>query len=179
MTSPSAGDALLPGPLPLDGDVRYTVRRATADDLPAIVALLADDPLGAARETPASPLPRAYDEAFAAIERDANHELVVVADGRDSVVAVLQLTFIPGVAHRGAWRAQIEGVRVSSTLRSAGLGRAFFGWAIARARARGCALVQLTTDKTRTDAHRFYESLGFVATHEGMKLHLHSAGSAA
>ena len=108
-------------------------RRATREDLPDIVRMLADDPLGA--------------------------------------IGVLQLTFIPYLTYQGGWRALIEGVRVASGARSQGVGKALIEWAIARARERGCIMVQLTTDKARVDAKRFYESLGFVASHEGMKLH--------
>jgi GNAT superfamily N-acetyltransferase len=153
------------------GTPALAFRRATIDDLPAIVRLLADDPLGATRETVSTPPLPAYVDAFRAIDTDPNHELVV-AEAEARVIGVLQLTFLPSITHRGAWRAQIEGVRVAADARSSGVGRALFAWAIDRARARGCALVQLTTDKTRPDARRFYESLGFAATHEGMKLRL-------
>ena len=148
-----------------------TFRRATVDDVPTIVALLADDPLGATRETVATPLPESYLTAFAAIDRDPNNELVV-GTVDDAVVAVLQLTFIPSITHRGSWRALIEGVRVAADMRSRGIGEALFDWAVARAKKRGCGMVQLTSDKQRPDAIRFYESLGFVASHEGMKLPL-------
>lgn len=144
-------------------------RRATRDDIPAIVALLADDALGATRETPDDPLPAGYYDAYDAMARDPNNELIVVDDG-GRVVGVLQMTYIPGITYRGGWRAQIEGVRVASTHRSGGLGGRLFRWAIERARARGCRLVQLTSDKSRPDAIRFYEALGFVASHEGLKL---------
>lgn len=143
-------------------------RRATAADIEAIVVLLADDVLGAAREKPGDP---AYAAAFAAVEADPNQLLAVVErDGR--VVGCLQLTFMPGLSHRGAWRGQIESVRIAASERGGGLGRRVFGWAIGECRARGCRMIQLTTDKSRTDARRFYESLGFVASHEGMKLAL-------
>lgn len=146
-------------------------RRASRDDVAAIVRMLADDALGARREAFVSPLPASYYRAFAAIERDPNNELVVAElDGR--VVGVLQMTFIPYMTYRGSWRALIEGVRVDSAARSSGVGRKLFTWAIDRARERGCHLVQLTSDKARPDAIRFYEGLGFVASHEGMKLHL-------
>jgi GNAT superfamily N-acetyltransferase len=145
-----------------------TFRRATAADLPAIVALLADDPLGATREDARAPLAAAFTDAFAAIAADAN-QLLAVAEEGGRVVGTLQLSFIPGLARRGAWRAQIEAVRVAADRRGTGLGERFFGWAVDQARARGCRLVQLTTDKSRPDAHRFYERLGFVATHEGYK----------
>jgi ribosomal protein S18 acetylase RimI-like enzyme len=147
-------------------------RRARREDLPALVRLLADDPLGATRETPADPLPPAYAEAFDAIDCDPNQALVVVALPDREVAGVLQITFIPSLTHRGGWRAQIEGVRIASDLRDAGLGRQMFDWAIERARERDCHLVQLTSDKARPDAIRFYESLGFVASHEGLKLSL-------
>ena len=148
-----------------------TFRRARADDVPDIVRLLADDPLGATRERYESPLPESYARAFRAIEQDANNELVVACRG-ERVVGVLQLTYIPSLTYQGGWRALIEGVRVDSGERSQGLGKTLFEWAIARARERGCHMVQLTTDKARPDAKRFYEGLGFVASHEGMKLHL-------
>ena len=143
-------------------------RRATAADVPAIVAMLADDVLGAAREKPGD---AAYGAAFAAIEADANQFLAVVEiDGR--VAGCLQLSFIPGLSHRGMWRGQIESVRIAAEARGGGLGRRMFEWAIGQCRDRGCGIVQLTTDKARGDARRFYESLGFVASHEGMKLKL-------
>lgn len=112
-----------------------------------------------------------YYTAFEAIDRDPNNELVVATlDGR--TVGVLQLTFIPYLTYRGRWRALIEGVRVDSSVRSSGIGRMLFEWAIERARQRGCRIVQLTSDKMRPDAIRFYQSLGFVASHEGFKLYL-------
>jgi GNAT superfamily N-acetyltransferase len=147
-------------------------RLATAADLPAIVRLLADDALGAQRERLEDPLPAAYLAAFEAIARDANNEVVVAEDAQGAAVAVLQLTFTPHLTHQGGWRATIEGVRVDARLRGSGLGRRLMAWAIDRARVRGCHLVQLTTDKQRPEARRFYESLGFVASHEGMKITL-------
>lgn len=145
-----------------------TMRTAEAADLPAILRLLADDPLGKTRETTVE---APYQAAFAAIAADPNQEVVVAElDGR--VVGCFQLSFIPGLSRRGAWRAQIESVRIDSALRGRGAGQAMMEWAIAKARARGCALAQLTTDKRRPDAHRFYARLGFVASHEGMKLEL-------
>jgi len=150
-------------------------RRAVLADLPDIVRLLADDPLGAGRERYASPLPQSYQQAFEAINADPNNELMVAVRD-EAVIGVLQLTFIPYLTYQGGWRALIEGVRIDQRHRSAGLGEAFFHWAIARARERGCHLLQLTTDKARPDARRFYEALGFRATHEGMKLHLGEAG---
>ncbi len=145
------------------------IRRAEESDLPAVLRLLADDPLGAKRERVADPLPDCYTTAFAAIEADPRNELVVgVCEG--AVIGCLQLTVIPGLSRQGAERAQIESVRVARDRRDQGIDRRLFEWAIARARARGCHLVQLTTDKSRPDALRFYESLGFVNSHEGMKL---------
>lgn len=151
------------------GDLQ--IRTARRDDLPAIIGLLADDILGEAREDAGETLPSAYVTAFDAIAADARNELMVVDDA-GAVVGVLQLTFIPSLTHRGGERAQIEGVRVAASHRSQGIGRRMFDWAIERARQRGCRIVQLTTDKRRPDAHRFYASLGFVASHEGMKLML-------
>lgn len=148
-----------------------TFRRAVRADLATIVKLLADDTLGSGREELADELPSSYVAAFEAIERDANHELIV-ADREGRVTGVLQLTFLPNLTYRGGWRAQIEGVRVAAEERGRGLGAALLRHAIARARERGCVLVQLTSDKRRTDAIRFYEGLGFEATHEGMKLPL-------
>ena len=143
------------------------IREATEADLPAIVALLADDMLGAGRET--GTLDPAYLAAFRAIQAEPNcRELVAVADG--AILGCFQLNLIPGLGRRGSWRAQIESVRVVQDRRNAGIGAAMMGWAIAEARRRGCGLVQLTTDKRRGDAHRFYRRLGFEATHEGMKL---------
>lgn len=143
-------------------------RAATAEDVPAIVALLADDVLGAAREAPGDP---AYALAFVAIAADPN-QLLAVAEQDGRVVGCLQLTFLPGLSHRGAWRGQVESVRIAADQRGTGLGRRFLDWAIAQCRARGCRMVQLTTDKSRAEARRFYQSLGFTASHEGMKLAL-------
>jgi ribosomal protein S18 acetylase RimI-like enzyme len=149
----------------------HAFRRATATDLPAIVALLADDPLGQAREQVGSPLDPRYLAAYEAIERDPNQLLAVVElDG--AVIGCLQITFIPGLSRLGRLRGQIESVRVATAHRGGGLGRELFEWAIAQCRARGCGLVQLTSDKSRGDALRFYQRLGFRATHEGMKLEL-------
>ena len=148
-------------------------RLATRGDLDDIVRMLADDALGARRESNTSPLPASYRTAFEAIEKDPNNELVV-ATVAGRVVGVMQVTFIPYLTYRGSWRALIEGVRVDSSVRSGGIGGKMFEWAIERAKERGCRLVQLTSDKSRSDAIRFYENLGFVASHEGLKLHLRS-----
>ncbi len=147
------------------------VRLARRSDVPAIVAMLANDELGSRREAFAEPLPGSYYDAFTAIDSDSAHELVVVEIAND-VVGTLQLSFLPYLTYRGGWRAQIEAVRVADSQRGSGVGTAMIQWAVARATERGCHLVQLTTDKTRPDALRFYESLGFRATHEGLKLHL-------
>jgi GNAT superfamily N-acetyltransferase len=145
-------------------------RRARRQDVQAIVRLLASDPLGATRETTGEDkLPEAYWQAFDAIDADPR-QLLVVAELDGRVVGTLQLTFIPSLTYRGGERAQIEAVRIDATSRGRGLGRAMVGWAIEQARARGCCLVQLTTDQRRPDTLRFYESLGFRATHKGMKL---------
>ncbi|HJX42500.1 MAG TPA: GNAT family N-acetyltransferase [Geodermatophilus sp.] len=144
------------------------LRRAVAADLPAIVALLADDPLGATREG-ADPAP--YEAAFTAVDADPAH-LLVVADDDGAAVGTLQLSFLPGLSRGGALRAQVEGVRVAASGRGRGLGEAMLRWCADEARRRGAVLVQLTTDSRRPDAHRFYERLGFVASHVGMKLEL-------
>lgn len=133
--------------------------------------MLADDPLGARRERFEDPLPACYAEAFEDIARSPN-ELLAVAEQEGRVVGVLQITFIRYLTYQGGRRALVEGVRVHRSARGQGLGRQMFTWAIARARDRGCHVVQLTTDKQRPEALAFYESLGFVASHEGMKLHL-------
>ena len=148
-----------------------SIRIARRDDIAAIVALLSDDQLGAVRETPGDPPAACYLEAFDAMEaQSGNVYLVAVED--DAVVGCIQVTYIAGLSRRGMTRAQIEGVRVSKSHRSKGIGEALFRHAIEAARRDGCGLVQLTADKARADAHRFYERLGFVASHEGMKLAL-------
>lgn len=146
-------------------------REARETDLPSIVSMLANDPLGASREESDASLSPAYRAAFEAISADPNHQLLV-ADLDGDVVGVLQLSFLPHLTYRGGWRAQIEGVRVSEELRSRGVGQALLESAIVRARKRGCHLVQLTTDRRRPRALQFYLGLGFEATHDGLKLHL-------
>lgn len=146
-------------------------RIAGRTDVPAIVALLADDELGATREIVGEEVDAAYWAAFEAIDADPRNVLVV-ADHDGEVVGTLQLTFVPSLTRGGAERAEIEGVRVRADRRGSGLGRSMIGWAVEQARERGCGLVQLTTDKRRTAAHRFYSRLGFQASHEGMKLPL-------
>jgi ribosomal protein S18 acetylase RimI-like enzyme len=151
------------------------IRTAVRADLPAIAAMLADDVLGASRERPGDL--SVYENAWRQMQAQAGNEVLVAVVGAQ-VVGCLQLIVIPGLARQGALRAQIEGVRVASTHRGQDIGERMFAHAIERARAAGCHLVQLTTDKRRTDAHRFYERLGFEATHEGMKLELGAAAKA-
>jgi GNAT superfamily N-acetyltransferase len=145
------------------------IRRATATDVPGIVAMLADDEIGAARETPGDLTP--YQAAFTAIDADPN-QLLVVADRNGELLGTLQLTIIPGLSRQGATRALVEAVRVASAARGLGLGTTLMQWSIEEARTRGCAILQLTSDKARVDAHRFYQNLGFAQTHEGFKLQL-------
>jgi GNAT superfamily N-acetyltransferase len=145
-------------------------RTARRSDLPAIVALLSSED-GVTEAAEADP-DEGYIRGFEAVEADDRNELLVVADGEGTVVACLQLTYIPGIAHHGAERALIEAVRVRAVLRGAGLGRDLMGHAIERARARGCTLVALTSNKRRAEAHRFYRSLGFIASHEGFRLQI-------
>ncbi|MBC6446076.1 GNAT family N-acetyltransferase [Actinokineospora sp. HBU206404] len=145
------------------------IRRATIDDVPAIVGLLMDDAIGATRESADDLTP--YKDAFAVIDAD-HHEFLAVADRDGEIVGTFQLSLLPGLSRRGAFRAQVEAVRVAASARGEGLGETMMRWAIEEARKRGCVMVQLTSDKAREDAHRFYERLGFTATHEGFKLAL-------
>lgn len=145
------------------------IRPATVDDLPEIVAMLADDPLGARRESPDDLTP--YETAFRRLSGDP-HQHLVVAVRADRVIGTLQLTVIPGLSRRGATRSVIEGVRIHADERGSGLGTRLIQWAVDESRRQDCQLVQLTSDSTRTDAHRFYERLGFVASHVGFKLAL-------
>ncbi|WP_327640102.1 GNAT family N-acetyltransferase [Kribbella sp. NBC_00482] len=145
------------------------IRRATASDVAAIVAMIADDQLGATRESLDDLTP--YLAAFEQIDADPN-QLLVVADRNDEVIGTLQLTIIPGLSRRGSTRGLIEAVRVAAPARGSGLGTTLVRWAVEESRTRGCALVQLTSDKSRTEAHRFYTNLGFANTHEGFKLKL-------
>lgn len=152
----------------MSAEIRF--RTGDVSDLPTFVSLLADDPLGAQREAPTEDDAGAYERAFAAIEADPNHE-ILVAELEGAVAGFLQLSYLPHLTYTGGWRAQIEGVRVDPSIRSRGIGRALIGEAVDRARTRGCHLVQLTTDQRRPDAIRFYEGLGFEPSHVGMKLH--------
>ncbi len=150
----------------------FLFRKAQYSDLPAIVKLLADDPLGQSREIVSHPLDPRYEESFAAIDGDDNQLLAVAVDAADRVVGCLQLSFIPGLSRTGMWRGQIESVRIATRERGSGLGSQLIEWAVEMARERGCKLVQLTSDKARPDAIRFYEKLGFIASHQGLKRNL-------
>ncbi|PBC62217.1 GNAT family N-acetyltransferase [Streptomyces sp. Tue6028] len=145
------------------------IRAAIADDVPEIVAMLADDPLGAQRESPDDLSP--YLDALERLSGDPNQHLMVAVRER-RVVGTLQLTVIPGLSRKGATRSVIEGVRIHADERGSGLGTQLIEWAIGESRRQDCQLVQLTSDVTRTDAHRFYERLGFTASHVGFKLPL-------
>ncbi|MEM9858345.1 MAG: GNAT family N-acetyltransferase [Bacteroidota bacterium] len=146
-------------------------RKARKSDIPSIVEMLAHDELGKKRENFSDPLPNSYLKAFDKIEKDINQELMVVED-HNEIIGTLQLSFIQYLTYQGGIRAQIEAVRIREDQRGKGLGETLFKWAIERARVKGAHVLQLTTDKTRPDAFRFYEKLGFAASHEGMKLHL-------
>ena len=152
-------------------DKPLVFREAEQQDIPGLLEMLADDELGKLREDVSTPVNACYLLAFEQIDQDPNNELIVVQNGRQ-IVGMLQLTFIPYLTHKGSWRCLIEGVRIHRAYRGRGLGTRFFEWAIARAGERGCAIVQLTSDKQRHDALRFYQSLGFEASHEGFKLRL-------
>lgn len=147
-------------------------RQATRNDVQAIVKMLADDELGKKRENFQIPLPDEYLIAFENINGDENQELIVIENKKLEVIGTLQLSFIQYLTYRGGIRAQIEAVRIRKDQRGTGLGTEMFEWAIDRAKKRGAHLLQLTTDKKRPDALRFYENLGFNASHEGMKMHL-------
>lgn len=144
-------------------------RIATDADLPSIVHLLADDDLGSQRERYEDPLPESYYSAYDQINKDPNHELIV-AELNGEVIGTLHLMFLPSISFQGGLRAQIESVRVDIRYQSRGIGNEMMKWAIERTSQRGAHIVQLTTHKSRVDAHRFYERLGFKATHLGMKL---------
>lgn len=147
-------------------------RLAQESDLEAIVAMLADDELGQTREDYKIPLPESYLGAFKRIHEDPNQELIVVENDMAEVVGTLQLSFIRYLTYQGGVRAQIEAVRIRKDQRGKGLGKTMFEWAIQRAREKDAHVLQLTTDKKRPEALRFYENLGFQPSHEGMKLHL-------
>jgi ribosomal protein S18 acetylase RimI-like enzyme len=146
-------------------------REASASDLPTIVTMLADDDLGRGREDTSLPLDLAYVNAFHAIVTDP-HQHFILAEHEGEIAGFFQLSFIPGLSRKGAWRGNIESVRVVKSRRGAGIGAAMMRHAIGLCREQGCAAVQLTSDKQRDAAHRFYRRLGFVASHEGFKLSL-------
>ncbi len=147
-------------------------RKADRNDVPVIVNLLASDKLGMQREDYRDPLPDIYYQAFNRIHEDPNQALIVVENDRQEVIGTLQLTYIQYLTYQGGIRVVIEAVRVREDLRGTGVGKQMFEWAIKQARAAGAHMVQLTSDKQRPEAIRFYEKLGFKASHEGMKLHL-------
>lgn len=146
-------------------------RLATRADLSSIVRLLADDEMGSIRERYEDPLPETYVSAFEEIDKDPNHELIV-AELNGEIIGTLQLMFLPSISFQGGLRAQVESVRVDKKYRSQGIGSELMKWTIERAKARGAHVVQLTTHRSREDAHRFYERLGFNGSHLGMKLSL-------
>ncbi|MEO9482086.1 MAG: GNAT family N-acetyltransferase [Ekhidna sp.] len=146
------------------------IRQAITSDVIDIVALLADDELGSKRERYSNPLPQVYYDSFVKIEQDPNQHLIV-AEENGEIVGTAQLSFIPYLTYQGGMRAQIEAVRIKSDRRGTGLGEKLFTWMIEKAKSNGAHVLQLTTDKKRPDALRFYEKMGFLATHEGMKIH--------
>ena len=146
-------------------------RLAKREDLPAIVRMLADDELGSRRERYDDPLPESYTVAFEQIDKDSNHELIV-AELDGEMVGALHLMFLPSISYRGRLRAQVESVRVDTKYRDQGIGSELMKWTIERTRGKGAHVVQLTTHRSREDAHRFYERLGFAKSHLGMKLSL-------
>lgn len=146
-------------------------RTATRNDITKIVEMIADDELGKTRENYKIPLPTEYLNAFENIDTDKNQELIVVENENSEIIGTLQLSFIQYLTYRGGIRAQIEAVRIRKDQRGLGIGKIMFDWAINRAKERNAHLLQLTTDKKRSKAIKFYEDLGFKATHEGMKMH--------
>ena len=147
------------------------IRRATKQDLPIIIQLIANDKLGQLREDYQDPLPAKYYDAFELINKDNNQELVVMVDKENKIIGTLQLTFVQYLTYQGGIRAQIEAVRVREDQRGKGTGKLLFKWAIKRSKEKGAHLLQLTTDKQRLEALNFYLKLGFKATHEGLKMH--------
>jgi GNAT superfamily N-acetyltransferase len=147
-------------------------RKAIREDVPFIVQMIANDKLGQSRENYSDPLPDQYYDAFEKISANPNQELIVVENDQHEIIGTLHLTFLQYLTYQGGIRAQIEAVRVREDLRGEGIGQKMFEWAINRARERNAHLLQLTTDKQRPEAIRFYEKLGFKASHEGMKIHL-------
>ena len=153
----------------MSANTEITIRPARRDDVAAIIAMLADDHLGRARERLEDPLPSLYHDAFARVSGDPNIELMVAEEG-GRVVGCLQLCILPGLSSQGASRGLIEDVRVASDRRSRGIGEQLVQWAVGEAKARGCKLVELLTHHTRVDAQRFYERLGFSRSHVGMTI---------
>jgi GNAT superfamily N-acetyltransferase len=147
-------------------------RKATQNDISKIVEMIADDELGKTRENFQDPLPAEYLTAFEKINADQNQELIVVENENSEIIGTLQLSFIQYLTYQGGIRAQIEAVRIRKDQRGLGIGKTMFEWAIKRAKERNAHLLQLTTDKKRPKAIKFYEDLGFKASHEGMKMHL-------
>ena len=169
MARPAAG-ALRFKEIIMAANSSVTLRRARRDDVGAIVAMLADDPLGRGRERLEDPLPPSYLRAFEAVDRDPNLQLMVAQEADGAVVGCLQLCILPGLSSQGASRALIEDVRVAAHCRSRGIGELMVRWAVAQARENGCRLVELLTHQSRVDAQRFYARLGFAASHAGMTL---------
>lgn len=150
-------------------DLKFRI--ATDEDLATIIELFADDPFGSKREKPGEPLPESYRAAFKVISEDPNNEMIVAEIGEE-IVAVLQIVFFPQLTFQGHWRALVESVRVKKSCRRSGIGKKLFEWVITRAKERDCLMIQLTTEQQRTEAFQFYQSLGFVNSHKGMKLFL-------
>lgn len=148
------------------------IRKAIKEDIPSIINLLADDKLGVLREKNETPLPDCYLDAFENINSETHQELIVMEDTAHEVIGTLQLTFIQYLNYQGGLRAQIESVHIRNDQTGKGLGKELFAWAIQRAKQRGATIIQLTTDKQRPEALRFYQKIGFKDSHEGMKLHL-------
>ena len=146
-------------------------RKATRNDVSQIVEMIADDELGKTRENYQIPLPSEYLTAFDNIDKDKNQELIVVENENSEIIGTLQLSFIQYLTYQGGLRAQIEAVRIRKDKRGLGIGKAMFEWEINRAKERNAHVLQLTTDKKRKKAIKFYEDLGFKSTHEGMKIH--------
>lgn len=147
-------------------------RKATLEDLPSIIAMFANDKLGKTRERYENPLPKVYIDAFKRIDEDKNQELIVVVNELNEIIGTLQLTFLQYLNRLGSLRAQIESVHIKQEYRGKGYGKTMFEWAINRAKQQGAVLIQLTSDKKRPEAIKFYERLGFTASHEGLKLQL-------
>ena len=147
-------------------------REANRVDVPVIIQMIANDKLGKLREDYTIPLSEAYYAAFEKIDKDQSQELIVIEDEKGEIIGTMQLSFIQYLTYKGGIRAQVEGVRIRKDQRGKGIGEKMVKWAIERAKQRKVHLIQLTTDKKRPEALKFYEKLGFVASHEGLKLHL-------